>query len=111
MCGIQALMAGVGASVVVSITPNTQSASGSNSVWTFSVSVDVVGGVATAYSWTVTPVNGPSWNVQSGGTTASAVISTGPVASGDSLEATATCTVTVGGVNYQASVELFYDRL
>jgi len=97
--------------VTLTITPAGRSESGTTSSRTFgSFTVSVSGGTPTAYSWSVSNAANGTFTAGSTATTATTSPTVSTVVSGDTATATLTCTVTVGGVNYVASVPLTYAR-
>lgn len=97
--------------VSVSIAPTGRTESGSTTARTFgSFTVSVTGGTPSAYSWSITGAANGTFGPGSGSTTATTSPTASGVAAGDTATATLVCTVTVGGVNYSASVPLSYTR-
>jgi hypothetical protein len=97
--------------VSVSIAPTTRAESGSTTARTFgSFTVSVTGGTPTAYSWSITAQANGTFGAGSGASTDTTSPTVSGVAAGDTATATLTCTVTVGGINYSASVPISYTR-
>lgn len=94
----------------VTITPNGRSESGTQGLRTFGSFTVSASGSPTAYSWSISGASNGTFTA--GSTPGSA--STSPTVSGvptnTTATATLTCTVTIGGVNYSASVPLSYTR-
>ena len=99
-------------SVVVSLSPPTQDASGSTAAWTFgSCTVTVTGGTATNYAWGCTD-DGSSgnWLVNSGQGTATAAPRVSVVGSFEQATCGFYCDVTVGGNVYRRTCSCSYTR-
>jgi hypothetical protein len=95
--------AGVGVpSIILSIAPTSQSASGFSSSWNFSATVvTVTGGSPSAIVWSFENVALGSWSVLSGQGTLSAQARVTGVPVGEASEADFVCTVTIGGLPYR----------
>lgn len=103
---------GGGGSVTVSVLPISVEESGFSLNWVFDAfAVTVSGGSPSAITWSFRNIIGGLWDVFSGQGTAVAAPRVQFIPSGGSSYAEFVCTVTVGGVNYQASGIAIYNNL
>lgn len=113
MTGIMCAVAAGPGVAQVSISPASQTLSGSTSSKAFAAStITVIGGIPTAYVWSFTDQVNGTWSIQSGQGTSSAVANvSGVLVSGIIATATLTCTVTVDGLVYVLTEPVSYERL
>jgi len=86
---------------VLSISPESQNASGFSSSWAFPVcTVTVSAGTPSSIVWSFQNASVGTWSVLSGQGTLSAVALVTDVPAGEAADADFVCTVTVSGVPY-----------
>lgn len=101
----------IGQTIAVSLTPGNQTVSnGTNSIANFTETVAVVGGTATAYTWSLTNITG-SWTISSGQGTSLAVAHLVGATVGPDYTCTINCAVMVNGQTYNVSANLDYARV
>ena len=97
--------------VTVSMSPGTQSASGTLAAKTFAAeTITVSGGTASSYTWGFTDSINGSWTINSGQGTATAAPRVASVPSGEEATTTVYCDVVVGGVTHRRTANLSYIR-